>query len=283
MGDGTCAEIAAALYALRPDEFTAARDAAARRARDGGDRDLAGAIKQWRRPSIGAWLVNQLARTHPDALDDLLDLGTALREAQHTLDGAELRALSRRRHQVIRSLSEVSRTVADDQNIGDTARREFEATLDAALADEAAASAVRTGRLMRPLEPGGLDAVDLDGAVAAPDAAPPRRRPRPARKKPDDTRAKAKEAAAREAEARDGLAAAEHDLADRDTELSAARIAARTARTTVADLEAALDEARRQLTSADAARRDAETAHKAAARARDAARRALDTARRKRE
>ena len=97
------AEIADHLYALAPDEFTAARETAAKAARDEGERELADAVKKFRKPSISTWLVNVIART--DQLDDLLDLGAALREAQRTLDGAELRTMSRQRHQVIRSLS----------------------------------------------------------------------------------------------------------------------------------------------------------------------------------
>src|SRR6478752_676986 len=127
---GRATEIAVELYALAPEQFTAARDSAAKHARDDGDRDLAATIKHWRRPSLGAWLVNQLVRVHPDELDDLLDLGAALREAQDALDGAELRTLSRQRHQAIRGLSELAR---EQRTIADAAQREFESTLDAAL------------------------------------------------------------------------------------------------------------------------------------------------------
>ena len=166
------ARIADELYALPPDEFTAARDTAAKAARDDGDRELADTVKKFRRPSIGAWLVNTVART--DQLEELLDLGAALREAQRTLDGAELRAMSRQRHQVVRGLSELARQLTG-KTPADAAQREFEATLEAALADDAAAEAVRTGRLMRALTSTGLEPVDLTDAVAAPEAVPARR------------------------------------------------------------------------------------------------------------
>lgn len=279
------AQIANELYALAPDEFTAARDKAAKAARDDGDRELANAVKQFRRPSIGAWLVNVVART--DQLDDLLDLGAALREAQRTLDGNELRTMSRQRHQVIRSLSQLARELTG-KTAGDAAQREFEATLEAALADDAAAEAVRTGRLMRPLTSTGLEPVDLTDAVAAPEQGAPARRP--AKKKPTATK-KSDDKAARDkraaelavavAHAEDALAVAQHDLGRRDEQLREARTAVDEARSRVKDLEAALDEARDQQSSAEKARREAETAQKNAVRSRDAAQRALDTARKR--
>jgi hypothetical protein len=277
---GRASEIADELYALAPDEFTAARDAAAKRARDDGERELAGAVKQWRRPSIGAWLVNRLVRTNPAELDDLLDLGASLREAQDALDGAELRTLSRQRHQAVRGLTELARAAAGRQKIADAAQREFESTLDAALADEAAANAVRTGRLIRALSSSGLEAVDLTDAVAGPDDNPPRpRRPkppaRPATKEKDDR------ARAAVAEARATLGDRQAELDRAEQELDDARGAARTAREQVEQLENELDRARVGLATADAARRETETAAKKSARARDAARRDLETAERK--
>ena len=280
------AEIADELYALAPDEFTAARDKAAKAARDDGDRELADAVKKFRKPSISTWLVNVVART--DQLDDLLDLGAALREAQRTLDGAELRTMSRQRHQVIRSLAELAHE-RTGKNVGDSAQREFEATLEAALADDAAAEAVRSGRLMRALTSTGLEPVDLTDAVAAPDDAPPTRRPAPKKKstparKKDDTAARKKHAtelAAAITKAEGGLASAQRGLGDHEQALAAARTEAEEARARVKALEAELDEARTRQSDADRSRREAEAAHKAAGRARDAAQRALETARKR--
>jgi hypothetical protein len=273
-------EIADELYALAPDEFTAARDAAARQARDAGDRELAATVKQWRRPPLGAWLVNRLVHAHPDEVDELLDLGASLREAQQALDGAELRTLSRQRHQAIRGLTDLARSAAGPQKIGDAAQREFEATLDAALSDEAAANAVRTGRLMRTLSSTGLEAVDLTDAVAGPEDTPARRRTRTPKKRPpakkQDGRARAAVTAARTA-----FDDRQAELARAERELDEARSTARTARERVEQLERELDEARTELTAADTARRDAATAAKKSARARDAAGRELETAQRK--
>jgi hypothetical protein len=276
-------QIADELYALAPEQFTAARDAAAKAARDDGDRDLAATVKQFRRPSSGAWLVNQLART--DKLDELLDLGVALREAQDALDGAELRAMSAQRRQVIRSLST---TAADltGKKIADAAQREFEATLDAALADDAAANAVRTGRLMRSLTSTGLEPVDLTDAVAVPGDAPPVRRPAAKKKAPAAQVKKAAAAAQKKHEAAVAaaekvLSQAQRDLDDREEQAANAAQDATTARKRTADLEAQLESARAAQGDADQARRDTAAALKSATRARDAAQRAVDTAKKR--
>nr|MBA3233934.1 hypothetical protein [Propionibacteriales bacterium] len=79
------------LYAVLPDDFTAKRDELARQARDTGDKDSAADIKALRKPTVVAWLANQMAREHPEEIGGLLDLGTALREATATLSGPQLR------------------------------------------------------------------------------------------------------------------------------------------------------------------------------------------------
>ncbi|HEY8301862.1 MAG TPA: hypothetical protein VIG48_08180 [Jatrophihabitans sp.] len=278
------ARIADELYALAPDEFTAARDKAAKAARDDGEREVADTVKKFRRPSISAWLVNTIART--DELEELLDLGAALREAQRTLDGAELRAMSRQRHQVVRGLSELAVRLTGKKP-ADTAQREFEATLEAALADDAAAEAVRTGRLMRALTSTGLEPVDLTDAVAAPDTAParPRKTSRPPAKKkqPSDQAAQQRRAELAKAieQAEQQLAGADSELAEHEQQAEQARRSQDHARARTAQLEEELETARTAQAEAEKARRDADTALKTATRARDAARRAVDTARKR--
>ncbi|HEY0561269.1 MAG TPA: hypothetical protein VGD03_13365 [Frankiaceae bacterium] len=216
-------EIADELYGLPPEEFTATRDARAAEARKAGDRDLATAVRQLKRPSRSAWLANLLARRAGDQLAGLLDLGDALREAQENLAGDALRQLSSQRHQVIYGLAQEGRRLAADAGapVGDAVERELESTLEAALADPAAAAAVRSGRLVKHLEPRGFDPVDLAGAVALPGdlpAAPPAPAPGPAARKraaPENDRQAADQAAAREAaeqERRERLARAQEDV-----------------------------------------------------------------------
>lgn len=89
------------LYALPPEQFTAARDAAVTGAVAQQDRTLATTLKALRKPSIAAWVVNTLIREQAQLLDEVLALGTELAEAQargkggqdiSKLDAAALRA-----------------------------------------------------------------------------------------------------------------------------------------------------------------------------------------------
>ena len=95
------------LYALPPEEFTAARDAAAKQARADGDRDTARALAALRRPSVSAHAVNRLVRTEPDLLAQLLDLGAALAQAQSGGQGDALRALGGTDEEIVELMSVV--------------------------------------------------------------------------------------------------------------------------------------------------------------------------------
>ncbi|MBF6236008.1 hypothetical protein IU474_02810 [Nocardia otitidiscaviarum] len=145
----TLEEVAGELYGLAPSEFVAARDERVRRAREAGDRALAGAIGKLRRPTVAAWAVNVLAREATDEVTALLALGDALREAQRKLSGEALRALTTQRQQVVNALTRKAGELAaaHDQKLSEATLREIGQTLHAALADPDVAAAVRTGTL----------------------------------------------------------------------------------------------------------------------------------------
>lgn len=164
-------EVADALYALPPEAFTAARTAAAK-----ADRTNAKQISALRKPTVGAWLVNTLARSAPDLLDELLALGPALFEAQRSGNGAQLRDLGGQRRQLVGAVTDNAFAAADRAPTA-AARAEVESTLEAALADPVTADAVRSGRLVRPLSYAGFGDVDLDGAVAVGHARPSNPKP----------------------------------------------------------------------------------------------------------
>lgn len=150
------------LYALPPEEFTAARDTAAR-----SDK----ALKVLRRPTVSAWVVNTLVRRDRELLEQLLALGPQLASAQQSRDATALRALGEQRRALLdgavrRAVELVGRSVTA------AVREEVAGTLEAALADPASAEAVRSGRLVRPLTYAGFGEVDLEGAVAARVGAP---------------------------------------------------------------------------------------------------------------
>ena len=154
---------ASALYALAPEDFTAARDAAAKRARAAGDKAGAAALKALRRPSVSAWLVNRLVADHHELLEQLLAVGPSLAEAQTTGRADALRGLGRQRRALVEAVTD---TALQARPSSAAVRDEVAGTLEAALADPSSADAVRSGRLVRALSYAGFGGVDLDGAVA---------------------------------------------------------------------------------------------------------------------
>lgn len=153
------------LYALAPEEFTAARDAAVKQAKADGDKDLAKALGALRRPTASAHAVNALVRADPDLLGQLLELGQSLAQAQRDGEADDLKSLGAQRRQLVEAVADQA-GAASGKPLGAAARTEVVSTLEAALADSASGEAVRTGRLVRALSYAGFGEVDLDGAVA---------------------------------------------------------------------------------------------------------------------
>ena len=156
----------AELYALPPEEFTTARDAAAKQAKAAGDPAAGKELKALRRPSVAAWLVNRLAAEQGALLEQLLALGPALAEAQAAGHADDLRALGRQRRQLVEAVAGTAVSAAG-RPVAGPVRDEVVSTLEAALADPSSAEAVRSGRLVRALSYAGFGEVDLSGAVAA--------------------------------------------------------------------------------------------------------------------
>ncbi|MEV6418058.1 hypothetical protein [Kribbella sp. NPDC051718] len=178
------------LYGLTPDEFTAARNQLAKNA----DSATAEAIKALRKPTLAAWLANLLVRTDPDGVHALTELGEDLRAAHLSADGAHLRALTLKRHALVKQL--VASTKKEAKQLGKTvtpavANRLTE-TLDAALIDPGAAQLLRTGHLTSALRHIGFGVVDETGHPAK--LAP--MRPRAMRSTPAKNPSKATKAAA---------------------------------------------------------------------------------------
>ncbi|TDN46474.1 TonB-like protein [Curtobacterium flaccumfaciens] len=165
------ADVARELLLVAPADFVAERTARQRAARK-DDRELAAAIGGLRKPAPAAWVVDLLA--HQGALDEAVELGPAIRAAQADADPAEIRRLRKQRAGVVDALAQAGADLASDA--GHPATRavleQVRATIEAAMADPHAGAAVRSGLLVRPLESAGFDDVDLDGALADPDAVP---------------------------------------------------------------------------------------------------------------
>jgi len=157
------------LYAHSPDEFTAARNAAAKQARSQGDRELAARITALRKPTLAAWVVNQMARRCRGDIESLLDLGRTLRESSTALSGDELRQLTRQRHQLVQALVQRARDLAatDGRRLSEDAVQGVRQTFEATLSDADSADAVAAGRLSDALEVSGF------GFAGFPDPAGP--------------------------------------------------------------------------------------------------------------
>lgn len=164
-------EAADRLYGLTLPEFTPARDALAKELK-GSDKDLSARVKALKKPSLGAWVVNLLVRREPEQVEQVLGVGAALREAQASLAGDDLRALTRQRRQLTAAVTATARGHANDlgQKITSSVADEVEATLTAAMIDADAAEAVRSGLLLRSLATTGLGGLDLTAYVALPEA-----------------------------------------------------------------------------------------------------------------
>ncbi|AXE90866.1 hypothetical protein [Streptomyces sp. Go-475] len=285
--------VADELYALRPEEFTAARAAAVAAARTAGDRELAERIGALRKPSLAAWAGNLLVRSRPGEVEPLLRLGEGLRRAHQDLDGTQLRELSRRQHALIRALSAQTRQLAQEAGhpIGDSVLREVENTLHAVLADPEAAEAWASGRLTKPLS------ATVGFPAAAEGAGPRRRTPAeaPGRRdgkaeggrsgtKADDSRSDKKaddRQRRRLAEARQDAAGAERELRTRKDEAAAAKQAAEEAKQQVERLQRRVDELTEELERTRGEHQQASFAERSAReRARDADRRLREADRR---
>lgn len=269
--------IAAELYALPPAEFTAARNARAGLAAPA----LAKRLKALRKPTVSAWAVNLLARD--GQLADAVELSAALREAQDDLDAAELSRLGRQRRQLVAALAKQAVELVEQAGaaVSAAAREDVEKTINAAVMDAAAAAAVMTGRLVRPLEAGDVDPAALADAVGG--SVPGVMTPPPRDDLADRRARKAAEKAAREAGRLAGEA--ERELARVDARRAKAQERVDHVRERIDDLRrdlAALEADERaavdRLDAVERDRADAAAKSRDAAQAAERARRALDDA-----
>src|SRR5262245_59883950 len=120
-------EIAGDLYSLRPDEFSEARDAAIKTAREGGDANLARELGKLRKPTQSAWLVNLLWRDERESVEEFLTLGVELSRAQAGAKGSELYELTAQRRQIERALVQRAGILAHEAGVAIGAATEREA------------------------------------------------------------------------------------------------------------------------------------------------------------
>ncbi len=294
------------LYALPIDEFVEARNALAKRLKSEGDGDVAARVKALRKPTVAAWLTNQLARRHGDEVAALAELGGRMRKAMSAMDGAALRELTAERKKQVDALLKAARKVARDagQKAGPDLIESVAASLDAAIADPRAAELLRAAHLSHGLEHVGFGAAEDDGepaeVISLSDARVARGQRLETTRRPRATPPAEEEAAEEPAdeEPADEEPGGEGggDVARAERELEQAESAVDAAEEQVDDAEAALDEQRQRLERAQAtaerlteelaaARRELEQARDDVGSAEDdveAARKASEAARRRR-
>ncbi len=249
--------IAEELYALPPADFTGTRNQWAKQTKADGDAELAKRVGELRKPSLAAWVVNMMMRHQGEQMAQVLDLGASLRQAQADLDGDALRELTRQRRQLTTAVTQQGRELARElgQRLTESVADQVQGTVHAAMVDEDAAAAVRSGLLVTVLAATGVGDLDVADAVAVPAAigltARPRSRPAPRRPElsvvPDleegpDEKARQREADRAAAQEVVDRARAEADEAQRRVRKARKRVSKVEARTLQAAEE--LEEAR---------------------------------------
>jgi hypothetical protein len=228
------------LYAAPREEFIPSRADLVKQARAAGDRELASKVGAARKPTVAAWLLNQVSREYPDDLDTLAELGEALRDAHQQLAADKLRTLSQQRNEVLRTLDDRALRIARRATMPVTAAvtEALREAFTAALLDPDVLATLRTGRL--PAVPGAEASTGWPSWDGIP-ATAPKPSPNPAKSTKDD------ESVRREAEERREARRAAAEARRADAQEQATR-----AETTRAEAEQALAAAKQRVDEADA-------------------------------
>jgi hypothetical protein len=249
------------LYALPPEEFTAARDRLAGELKDAGEASKAAAVKKLRKPSIVAWAVNAAARDRPEDVEALRAAGQALRRAQRKAlsggGGEDLRRATDERRALIHSLADAG--VAAIGTRGSAHRDAIAATLDAASVDDELGERLQAGILEREARPtAGFGAIEgfevLQGGGGGDAGEPVEEDPTEVRKE------RAREARAAEQRATAAERAADTARRRANTLKEKATAAVNAAREAESEAKRLTDEAKTERKRADRAAKSAEAA-----------------------
>lgn len=255
------------LYGGSREDFTPRRKELAKAARTQGDTKTAAAIEKLGKPTTSAWLANRLARDESSDVDQVAELGDALREAHANLAGADLKSLSQQRNKLVTTLVRQAGKL-NGSALSESVTRELEDIFTTAVADAEVARVLLAGRLTSAKEL--ADAVAAWPAISGESA--PVARPRPAKprkelsEREEAERAEKVEAARRELDdARGAVKEAEADRAEEERILTEAQKSADAAteevRRVYEELDAAENrekEARKRVGSASRSVKDAE-------------------------
>ena len=157
------------LFRLRPEEFTAARNALAKRLKSEGERERAAEVQVLRKPTVTAWALNQVAREQPEVVDRVIHAGEGLRSAMEKAIGGDRSnfqsAQSEERHSIQEAVDAASTVMeAAGVQVTETSRQRMTDTLRAATVDASVEDLLRRGVLVADTSaPGfGLEGISAD-------------------------------------------------------------------------------------------------------------------------
>ncbi len=213
------------LYGLPLEEFTPARDAAAKELRKAGDRETAARVAKLPKPSPAAWTANQVAREQPELIEALLDAGAALRAAQDAaVSGHGGRGLREATLAQRGAVEAVMAAAIEHKPAGRSLSRQMadrlRTTLHAVAGDPALRDALTCGRLVSEAQSGGAWPFAMEPGGEEPEPAreaPPAKRAS-AKKRAGDSREDAAARKAAEREEREAAERAEREQRARERE-----------------------------------------------------------------
>lgn len=161
------------LYGAAPEDFVTERTRLAKALRNAGLGEDAERLAKLRKPSLAAWVLNQLSRRERRDVDLLLDAGHRLREAQKgVLSGAERDAFEQARaaEQTARTrlIAAGDRLLRSRGTASGAASGQVAESLRAAAISEPGRELLARGRFTEPLRAQGFELVSELAAGAVP-------------------------------------------------------------------------------------------------------------------
>lgn len=251
------------LFSADPAAFTKKRDALVKDLKKAGDKDAAARVAAKRKPTQMAYVLNQLAREHPDSVAELIDVGRELaREQRRAVRGEAshgLRDSIDRQRKAISDVGAKAALVMKALGVDPMAHlQEITVALQAAMIDPIVGAALEAGQLEKAPEA----AVGFGGPMPADIGSEPAPRakkksvPPPESEEPEEDDAEAREAEerererAREAHAR-SVAEAKALVAGAASDVKKARSAASKATVEAEAAELVAEKAREAATAAN--------------------------------
>src|SRR3954469_13358249 len=151
------------LYAVPLDEFIAERDQLAKSLNREGDREAGARVKALRKPTVGAWALNQAVRRRRKETEALLAIADRLRVAQEALlsggDPADLRKATKEERALTSTLADCAEAIASETGkSGPALRDRGRAPRHAAAVGEDVRAELEARRFTREREAVGLGA-----------------------------------------------------------------------------------------------------------------------------